>query len=229
MTGDFALDSPKTAHRPLEAELSAHIWNSGIMSGDLKNASNQAEIKAGANAVLGPVTITDNSKNAVLPDNIRSGEANSLLLQAADQTVNQSIYRLPRWSHLSKPVPGLGCVSSFSNRYRAALNMAGFIDSPDDKKYRDIYSVNMDDLNKVMGSQRLLDRIKSSDVKEGDVIEGVNPDSSKRHIGIVGRIENGTRMVYDNFAGTWRKESLSDRFGQYEENNYYRAFLPPRK
>lgn len=155
-------------------------------------------------------------------------EANQFLLKSADQTINQSIYALPRWAHLPKPSPGVGCVSSFSNRYREALHLAGVLDNVNDDKLRNYYQVNMTDLNRSMGTDKLLKPINDADMKEGDVIEAVDPNTTGRHMGIVGRIENGQRMVYDNYGGTWRKESLNSRFGEYTERHYYRAFLPSK-
>jgi hypothetical protein len=163
------------------------------------------------------------------PDPKNTGtEANQFLLSSADQTINQSIYALPRWAHLPKPTPDVGCVSSFSNRYREAMRLAGVLDNSNDHKFRNYYQVNMTDLNKSMGSDKLLKPINDADMKEGDVIEAVDPDTTHRHMGIVGRVENGRRMVYDNYGGTWRKEAMDDRFSTYKERHYYRAFLPAK-
>ncbi len=164
-------------------------------------------------------------------------EANALLLKSADAVVNQSIYKLPKWakSMLPVPPPELGCVSSFSNRYRETLKMSGRINSTEDSAYKELYQVNMTEMNKAMGlnssdpSKRLMKEINASEVKEGDIIEGQNPGTTTRHVGIVGGIENGKRMVYDNYGGTWRKEGLDDRFGRYKEEKYFRAYLPPKK
>lgn len=164
-------------------------------------------------------------------------EANSYLFKAADSVVNQSIYKLPKWATLKlpAPTPDLGCVSSFSNRYRESLKMAGVIASLDENAFKDLYQVNMTEMNKVMGlnsadpTKRLLKEISASEIKEGDIIEGQNPGTTTRHVGIVGGIENGKRMVYDNYGGTWRKEGLEDRFSRYKEEKFFRAYLPPKK
>jgi hypothetical protein len=159
-------------------------------------------------------------------DKVGPAEANSLLLQAADETVNKSIYKLPVWARLSSPAPGVGCVSSLSNRYREAMRLSGTISSTDDKQYRDLYWVNMDEFNKDMGRSGLLQKVANTDVREGDIIEGLNPNTFQRHVGIVGRVENGLRMVYDNYGGIWRKEPLDVRFGDYKEKDYFRVYLP---
>ncbi|MBX9686004.1 MAG: hypothetical protein K2X27_04830 [Candidatus Obscuribacterales bacterium] len=168
---------------------------------------------------LGPLELVDE----------KSREANPFLARAASEAVNKPIYSLPRWASLPKPSPNLGCVSSFSNRYRQALSYAGIINSVDDTAYRNYYQVNMDELNKKMGSQAgLLKPISKAELKEGDLIQGSDPGTTRRHMGIVGSIENGSRMVYDNYGGLWRKEPLDHRFGSYKELNYYRAFLPKK-
>lgn len=161
-------------------------------------------------------------------DKPQPAEANTFLLEAAAQTVNQSIYQLPKWARLAKPAPDLGCVSSFSNRYREALRLAGLVDSVGENKYRNYYQVNMDELNKVMGRDKLLVAIPADQMKEGDIIQSSNPGTFKRHMGIVGGIENGKRMLYNNYGGTWRYEPLDERLGIYKEHRYYRAYLPPK-
>jgi hypothetical protein len=225
MTGD-RVESHRPIEQPPEADsqLASRVW----MSANQRNEpGRQPESTTVREAALPPLQITDANHQSKTEDTGKNlPEANSLLMQAADQTVNQSIYRLPRWAQLPKPVPGLGCVSSFSNRYREALRLAGIIDSADDKRFRNYYWVNMDELNKDLGRDRLLQGVQEKEIKEGDLIEGVTPDTSKRHIGIVGRIENGERMVYDNYGGIWRKEPLTLRFGQYKEHHYFRAYLP---
>jgi hypothetical protein len=205
------------------SELSAALWAHKPEPGAHGLRSEAASDAAAAH--LTKLTISD--KAQAVPSNA-SREANSFLLKASDETVNKSIYRLPSWSHLSKPDPGVGCVSSFSNRYREALRLAGDIPNVNGKQFRNYYQVNLDEMNRVMGQDKLLARIDVKDVKEGDVIEGVNPDTTKRHVGIVGRVENGQRMVYDNYGGIWHKESLSARFGEYQQENFYRAYLPPK-
>lgn len=163
-------------------------------------------------------------------------EANQYLFQAAKAAENQSIYKLPKWGNgLPKPSPDLGCVSSFTNRYREALRLAGVIDSTDSKDYRNLTQVNMDELNKVMGvsktnpQEQLMKKIDPAEVKEGDILEARNPGTTSRHMGIVGGIENGKRVIYNNYGGIWRKEAIDDRFGRYKEWTFYRAYLPPKK
>ncbi|MFX8546834.1 hypothetical protein ABTM05_19445, partial [Acinetobacter baumannii] len=77
---------------------------------------------------------------------------------------------------------------------------------------------------------QLLKPISKDEAKEGDVIECIDPDTTKRHMGIVGGIENGKRMVYDNYGGIFRKEPLDLRFASYpeEQRHYYRPYLPPK-
>ena len=157
-------------------------------------------------------------------------EANEALLKAAEETVNKSIWKLPSYVRgLPNPSPDLGCVSSFSDRFRRALQIEGRIDKTSDQAHRKYYQVNMDDLKRVMGSDQLLVRIKPEDAREGDVVMGLNPGTTSRHMGIVGKMENGQRMAYDNFGGSWRKEGLDARFGRYKEQQYYRAYLPEKK
>lgn len=229
-----------------QANLSAQMW-----SPEQKNSLGPSgSDSSAASFQLANLTISSDS-NAVTKDTKEAGdlaktkaenaapkgleEANSYLFKAANSAVHESIYKLPKWASLPKPSPDLGCVSSFSNRYREALKDAGVISSVDDKSFRNLYQVNMDELNKSMGvfskkpEEQLMRKIEAGDVKEGDVIEGINPGTSKRHMGIVGGIENGQRIVYDNYGGVWRKEGLNDRFGQYKEHNYYRVYLPPKK
>jgi hypothetical protein len=226
MVNDITKDDAKASEASVSTHINNEAWDRQA------NSLGQPSQNTAAERTLAPLTITDTKDKSASPAPAESkdpAEANNLLLQAADQTVNLSIYKLPKWAALPKPSPGLGCVSSFSNRYREALHLAGIIDSPESKQYRNYYQVNMDELNKVMGRDRLLNKISATDVKEGDIIEGVTPDTSKRHMGIVGRMENGQRMVYYNFGGTWLKEPLDYRFKQYEQNNYYRAYLPQKK
>ena len=163
-------------------------------------------------------------------------EANSFLYKAALATENQSIFKLPRWaSGLPKPSPDLGCVSSFTNRYREALRLSGLISSTDDSSFRNLTQVNMDELNKVMGvdksnpDEQLMRKIDPGEAKEGDILEARNPGTSSRHMGILGGIENGKRVVYNNYGGIWRKDAIDDRFGRYKEWTFYRAYLPPKK
>ncbi|MBX9723335.1 MAG: hypothetical protein K2X81_18165 [Candidatus Obscuribacterales bacterium] len=182
--------------------------------------------EAGDAAKDGPQKLGDKGLNKAAAI---TREANEFLMKAADQTVNQSIYQLPKWASLPKPTPDVGCVSSFSNRYREALQLSGIIPKADDKQYRDLYQVNMDDFNKVMGKNQLLKPISESEAKEGDIVEGLNPGTTSRHMGIVGRIENDQRTVYDNYGGKWRHEPLEARFGKYQEKHYFRAYLPKEK
>lgn len=158
-------------------------------------------------------------------------DANVNLLKAADEAVNKSIYRLPTYiKGLPEPSSDLGCVSSFSDRYRRALELSGNISSMKDTDYRQYYQVNMTDLKDKMIPDGLLQRIPKDEVKEGDVIMGFIPHTTTRHMGIVGRVENGVRQVYDNYGGIFRKESLDGRFSRrYTAIEYYRAYLPPKK
>jgi len=210
------------------SDLSASLWAHKPDVHGTHSLRSEAASDAAA-AHLTKMTLTEKTPSETkAAEASKPAEANSFLLKAADETINQSIYRLPSWSHLSKPDPGVGCVSSFSNRYREALRLAGEIPNVSDKQYRNYYQVNMDEMNRVMGQDKLLSPITAKDVREGDVIEGVNPDTTKRHVGIVGRVEHGQRMVYDNYGGVWHKESLDARFGGFQQQKYFRAFLPPK-
>lgn len=178
-----------------------------------------------------PQKITDKAAKAEAVDALlnEKPEANEALLKAADESVNKSIWRLPRWAKLPSPSSDLGCVSSFSDRYRRALQLEGVIDSPKDAAHRKYYQVNMTDLQSAMGRDGLLQRIDAKDARPGDVVMGLTPGTTTRHMGIVGRVEGGVQQVYDNFAGTWRKESLAGRFDRYPVREYYRAYLPEKK
>lgn len=162
-------------------------------------------------------------------------EAGPYLFTLAKEAENKSIYRLPSWARLPKPSADLGCVSSFSNRFRQAMVMAGLIANNDEKTYRNYYQVNMDALNNVLGigsqpgPDSLLRPISAQEAKEGDIIQGLTPGTTSRHMGILGSVENGSRTVYNNYSGLWRKENIETRFGKYPVHNYYRVYLPPKK
>ena len=241
-----------TVAKPAKDSVDAHVGNLTIDTNTEKKSSDVAvkpsETKAAEPAKTAetaakpadsanptdakPADKPDGAPKVENPNELR--EANSFLFKAADSVVHQSIYKLPKYiTGLPKPSPDLGCVSSFSDRYREALKMSGVIDKSDAKEYRELYQVNMDQMNKVMGlnaanpEQRLLKPISINELKEGDIVEGKNPGTTTRHVGIVGGIENGKRMVYDNYGGTWKKEPLDDRFGRYKQEDFFRAYLPP--
>ncbi len=247
--------SPEDQKLQDQADLSAGLWQEArnLQESDLNrsdskdsnakvqdarteqpDASKLPELKL-SNSENSSKESSDKSKETEARPEKDLQEANTYLLKASEAAVNQSIWALPRWSRLPKPTPSLGCVSSFSNRFREAMQMAGVIDSTQDKQFRELYQVNMDEFNKVMGldasdsNKRLLREIPASEVKEGDMVQGLNPGTTKRHMGVLGPEENGERIVFDNYAGKWRREGLEERFGIYEELRYYRVYLPEKQ
>lgn len=178
---------------------------------------------------LTPRKLIDKAEKEPKPEELR--EANTALFKAATEAENKSIWRLPTYIRgLPQSSPELGCVSSFSDRFRRAMEIEGSISNLRDTSHRKYYQVNMDDLIGVMSADNLLKRIDRSEVREGDIIVGKRPNSTSRHMGIVGRDEKGVQQTYHNDGGRWIKQSAQARFyDRYPQVEYYRAYLPPKK
>lgn len=178
---------------------------------------------------LTPRKLIDKAEKAPNPEELK--EANASLFKAAVEAENTSIWQLPKYIRgLPKPTPDLGCVSSFSDRFRRAMEMEGVINSAKDADHRKYYQVNITDVTNVMMNDNLLRRIDPSEVREGDVIIGQRPGTSSRHMGIIGKVENGALQSYHNHGGKWIKQSAHERFDkQYPQVEYYRAYMPPKK
>lgn len=173
--------------------------------------------------------LIDKAEKEPKPEELR--EANTALFKAATEAENKSIWKLPTYIRgLPQSSPELGCVSSFSDRFRRAMEIEGSISNSRDASHRKYYQVNMDDLIGVMSADNLLKRIDPSEVREGDIIVGKRPNSTSRHMGIVGRDEKGAQQTYHNDGGRWIKQSAQTRFyDRYPQVEYYRAYLPPKK
>jgi hypothetical protein len=195
---------------------------------DTGNTAAKASTEA-AEQKLTPRKLIDKAEKEPKPEELR--EANTALFKAATEAENKSIWKLPTYIRgLPQSSPELGCVSSFSDRFRRAMEIEGSISNPRDASHRKYYQVNMDDLIGVMSADNLLKRIDPSEVREGDIIVGKSPNSTSRHMGIVGRDEKGVQQTYHNNGGKWIKQSAQTRFyDRYPQVEYYRAYLPPKK
>ena len=244
------IKAPESAADNPAANLSASLWDSAHDSAlgkasasrissapplelvdekSKKNENTKVAAAESSDAKIAPRKLMDKFEAPPKQEELR--EANDALFRAAKEAQNQSIWRLPKYIRgLPQPTPDLGCASSVSDRFRRAMETEGSISSLKDSDHRKYYQVNVTEFLSSLTNDNLLKRIDPSEVREGDIIVGMKPGTSSRHMGIVGAEENGIRQSYHNHGGKFIKQSAQERFNdKYPQIEYYRAYLPPKK
>ena len=144
------------------------------------------------------------------------GDATRTLLDNAESMVGKSLLNQPRDSQYrgSDVPPNLGCAATVSN----LLMM-----SNPEFTGRD-FQINVDKLESTL--RRNLEAYRLSDSanpQPGDIVIGRDGRGGGRHVGILGPVENGQQMVFNNSGGQLAKEPLAKAFERYKTIYYLRV------
>jgi hypothetical protein len=152
-------------------------------------------------------------RSGILPKmSIRNSD---FIMHEAEKSVGKPMYLPEAAEKMDFAPPELGCAASVSHVLKHALSKAEHAGNfPEGHK--EVLEINVGQLERKLQKDLGAVPVKPGDARPGDIIIG-RGDGSDQHVGILGEIEHGKRVVYHNKSGIWTKDTVDHRFGKYED------------